>query len=203
MLPTGGVLLRPDRDNRHQEMKDHRPATYQRVWFITGSSADLGRALTEAVLARGERAVVTARTPERIRDLIERYPAQALVLELDVTRQDQVRQAVSEAIDRFGRIDVLVNNAGQLFDSNVFGLVDVTRAVLPAMQRAASGHIVNVLWGVPSRRAVEGFSAALAEELAPLGIEVITIEPGSGNGHRPNDSAAVAEGIIAAVDADN
>jgi NADP-dependent 3-hydroxy acid dehydrogenase YdfG len=179
-----------------------RSSTYERVWFITGSSAGLGRALTEAVLARGERAVVTARTPERVRDLIERYPAQALVLELDVTRQNQVRQAVSEAIDRFGRIDVLVNNAGHLFDSNVFGLVDVTRAVLPAMQRASSGHIVNVLSGVPSRRAVEAFSAALAEELAPLGIEVITIEPGSANGHQPNDLAAAAEIIIAAVDAD-
>src|ERR1700737_5409468 len=93
-------------------MKEHPSATYQRVWFITGSSAGLGRALTDAVLAKGERAVVTARTPERLRDLIERYPAQALVLELDVTRPDQVRQAVSEAIDRFGRIDVLVNNEG-------------------------------------------------------------------------------------------
>ena len=178
-----------------------RSSTYERVWFITGSSGGLGRALTEAILARGERAVVTARTPERVRDLIERYPAQALVLELDVTRQNQVSRAVSEAIDRFGRIDVLVNNAGQLFDSNVFGLVDVTRAVLPAMQRASSGHIVNVLSGVPSRRAVEAFSAALAEELAPLGIEVITIEPGSANGDQPNDLAASAEIIIAAVDA--
>ncbi len=200
MLPTGGVSIRPDRDNRSQEMKAQRPATYQRVWFITGSSADLGRALTEAVLARGERAVVTARTPERVRDLIERYPAQALVLELDVTRQDQVRQAVSEAIERFGRIDVLVNNAGQLFDSSVFGLVDVTRVVLPAMRRASSGHIVNILSGIPSRRAVEGFSAALADELAPLGIKVITIEPASANGHQPGDSAAVAGDIIAAVD---
>jgi NADP-dependent 3-hydroxy acid dehydrogenase YdfG len=183
-------------------MKEHRSATYQRVWFITGSSAGLGRALTEAVLARGERAVVTARTPQRVRDLIERYPAQALVLELDVTQQDQVRHAVSEAIDRFGRIDVLVNNAGQLFDSSVFGLVDVTRVVLPAMRRASSGHIVNILSGIPSRRAVEGFSAALADELAPLGIKVITIEPASANGHQPGDSAAVAGGIIAAVDGD-
>src|SRR6202165_6377427 len=93
-------------------MKEHRSASYQRVWFITGSSEGLGRALTDAVLASGERAVVPARTPERIRDLIERYPAQALVLELDVTRPDQVRRAVSEAIDRFGRIDVLVNSEG-------------------------------------------------------------------------------------------
>src|SRR5438128_6736509 len=105
-------------------MKEYqRPSTYQRVWFITGSSAGLGRALTEAVLDRGERAVVTAQTPERVRDLIEHYPAQALVLELDVTRHEQVSGAVCEAIERFGRIDVLVNNAGQAFDSNVFGVV--------------------------------------------------------------------------------
>src|SRR4030081_3857741 len=90
-------------------MKQHRSATPQRVWFITGSSAGVGRALTEAVLARGERAVVTARTPERVRDLIERYPAQALVLELDVTRPDQVRRVIQEATERFGHIDVLVN----------------------------------------------------------------------------------------------
>ena len=137
-------------------MTRNRSATYQRVWFITGSSAGVGRALTDAVLASGERAVVTARTPERLRDLIERYPAQALVLELDVTRPDQVRQAVCEAIDRFGRIDVLVNN--------------------------------------------EGFSAALADELAPLGIKVITIEPDRFNGHRPDDPTAVADAIIAAVE---
>jgi NAD(P)-dependent dehydrogenase (short-subunit alcohol dehydrogenase family) len=137
-------------------MRQHGSATYQRVWFITGSSAGVGRALTDAVLASGERAVVTARTPERIRDLIERYPAQALVLELDVTRPDQVRQAVCEAIDRFGRIDVLVNN--------------------------------------------EGFSAALAEELAPLGIKLITIEAERFNGHRSDDPRVVADAIIAAVD---
>src|ERR1700716_3737039 len=112
-------------------MKQHRSAMPQRVWFITGSSAGLGRALTEAVLARGERAVVTARKPELVRDLIERYPAQALVVELDVTRHEQVQRSVAEASDRFGRIDVLVNTTGQLFEANVFGLVDVTRAVLP------------------------------------------------------------------------
>ena len=131
----------------------------QRVWFITGSSEGLGRALTETVLARGERAVVTARTPERVRDLIERYPAQALVLELDVTRPDQVRRVAREAIERFGHIDVLVN--------------------------------------------MDGDSEALLQEIAPRGITVITIEPGKSNGHPPNDPAAAADGIIAAVDADS
>jgi len=158
MLRTSGLFLPCELDNRLEKMTGNRSATYQRVWFITGSSTGVGRALTDAVLASGERAVVTARTPERLRDLIERFPAQALVLEFDVSRPDQVRQAVCEAIDRFGRIDVLVNN--------------------------------------------EGFSAALAQELAPLGIKVITIEPVSTHGHRPGDSIAAAEGIIAAVDAD-
>ena len=133
-----------------------RPSTYKRVWFITGSSDGLGRALTDVVLARGERAVVTARAPETLRHLIEHYPAQALILELDVTRHDQVRSAIGQAIERFGRIDVLVDN--------------------------------------------EGFSEALAEQVAPLGIRVITIEPGSVNGRLPGDPAAAAAAIIAAVD---
>ncbi len=90
-------------------MKAQRYASYERVWFITGSSSGLGRALTEMILSRGERAVVTARAPEQVRDLIERFPAQALVLELDVSRLDQVRRVVREATERFGRIDVLVN----------------------------------------------------------------------------------------------
>jgi NAD(P)-dependent dehydrogenase (short-subunit alcohol dehydrogenase family) len=179
-----------------------RSPSYKRVWFITGSAEGVGRALTEAVLARGERAVVTARKPERVRDLIERYPAQALVVELDVTRHEQVQRSVSEASDRFGRIDVLVNTTGQLFDANVFGLVDVTRAVLPFMERVCSGHIINVLSVTPGRLAVEGFSAALARQMAPIGIKVSTFE-GSANGQYPNQSAAVVEAIIAAVDGDN
>jgi NAD(P)-dependent dehydrogenase (short-subunit alcohol dehydrogenase family) len=179
-----------------------RAATYKRVWFITGSSDGIGRALAEAVLARGERAVVTARKPERVRELIERYPAQALVVELDVTRHEQVQRSVSEASDRFGRIDVLVNTTGQLFDANVYGLVDVTRAVLPFMERVCSGHIVNVLSVAPGRLAVEGFSVALAKQMAPVGIKVSTFE-GSANGQYPEESARVAEAIIAAIDADS
>jgi NAD(P)-dependent dehydrogenase (short-subunit alcohol dehydrogenase family) len=179
-----------------------RAATYKRVWFITGSSDGIGRALTEAVLARGERAVVTARKPQAVRDLIERYPAQALVVELDVTRHEQVQRSVGEASDRFGRIDVLVNTAAQIFDANVYGLVDVTRAVLPFMERVCSGHIVNVLSVAPGRLAVEGFSAALAKQMAPLGIKVSTFE-GSANGQYPEESARIAEAIIAAIDADS
>ena len=234
-------------------------ASYNRVWFITGSSGGLGRALAEAVLARGERAAVTARTPERIRDLIERYPSQALVLELNVITREQVRQVVAQAADSFGRIDVLVNNAayGQLgaieelddaqirrqFETNVFGLFDVTRAVLPVMRRARRGHIINVssVGGFAgqarlgaynsSKFAVEGFSEALAQELAPAGIRVTIVEPGrfttdwtgrlpavvptdiadsapptGATGHdrryQPGDPARAADAIIAAVDAD-
>src|SRR6202023_722289 len=112
-----------------------RSSIYKRVWFITGSSEGIGRALTEAVLARGEGAVVTARNPELVRDLIQRYPAQALVVELDVTRHEQVQRSVSEASDRFGRIDVLVNTAGPVFEANLLGVGDITRAVLPLMER--------------------------------------------------------------------
>ena len=109
MPPTSGVLGALWPGQCLQKMQQRESAIYQRVWFITGSSGGLGRALSEAVLARGERAVVTGRTPERVRDLIVRYPAQALVLELDVTRLDQVHSVVREAIERFGQIDVLVN----------------------------------------------------------------------------------------------
>jgi NAD(P)-dependent dehydrogenase (short-subunit alcohol dehydrogenase family) len=234
-----------------------RSGRYNRVWFITGSSGGLGRALAEAVLARGERAAVTARTPERVRDLIERYPAQALVLELNVINREQVRKAVAQAADSFGRIDVLVNNAayGQLgaieelddaqirrqFETNVIGLFDVTRAVLPVMRRARRGHIINMssvggfagqAWlGAynASKFAVEGFSEALAQELAAAGIKVTIVEPGrfrtdwagrwpavvptdiadsappAGPGdatHLPGDPARAAEAIIAAVDAE-
>ncbi|HET6310125.1 MAG TPA: oxidoreductase [Candidatus Nitrosotalea sp.] len=234
-------------------------ASYNRVWFITGSSGGLGRALAEAVLARGERAAVTARTPERVRDLIERYPAQALVLELNVINREQVRKVVAQAADSFGRIDVLVNNAayGQLgaieelddaqirrqFETNVFGLFDVTRAVLPVMRRARRGHIINVssVGGFAgqarlgaynsSKFAVEGFSEALAQELAPAGIRVTIVEPGRfttdwtgrlptvvptdiadsapptgatgrDRRHQPGDPARAADAIIAAVDSD-
>jgi NAD(P)-dependent dehydrogenase (short-subunit alcohol dehydrogenase family) len=234
-----------------------RSGRHNRVWFITGSSGGLGRALAEAVLARGERAAVTARTPERVRDLIERYPAQALVLELNVINREQVRKAVAQAADSFGRIDVLVNNAayGQLgaieelddaqirrqFETNVFGLFDVTRAIVPLMRRARCGHIINVssVGGFAgqarlgaynaSKFAVEGFSEALARELAAVGIKVTIVEPGrfrtdwagrwpavvptdiadsappAGPGdatHLPGDPARAAEAIIAAVDAE-
>jgi NADP-dependent 3-hydroxy acid dehydrogenase YdfG len=179
--------------------ESRRPSTYKRVWFITGASVGIGRTLTEAVLARGERAVVTARRPEPVRDLIERYPAQALIVELDVTQHEQVQRSVFEASDRFGRIDVLVNTTERLSDADVFGLVDVTHAVLPFMERIGRGHVINVVTIAPGRLAVEGFSSLLAKQMAPLGIKVCTFDS-SANGDHPEESANLAEAIMAAVD---
>ena len=175
------------------------------VWFITGCSSGLGRALAGAVLERGWRAVVTARDPRAVADVVAGHGERALPLALDVTDPGQISAAVARAQSAFGRIDVLVNNAGYgylgaveegedaevraLFDTNVFGLVDTTKAVLPGMRARRSGHIVNVssLGGLvgfgatgyyhASKFAVEGLSESLAAELAPLGVKVTIVEP--------------------------
>jgi NAD(P)-dependent dehydrogenase (short-subunit alcohol dehydrogenase family) len=174
-------------------------------WFITGCSTGLGRALAEAVLDRGLRAVVTARDPAQVADLVARHGDRALALSLDVTDHVQVVDAVQRAESAFGGIDVLVGNAGygylaaveegedeeirKLFDTNVFGLADVTRAVLPGMRARRSGHVVTVssLGGLAAfgatgyyhatKFAVEGLSESLAAEVAPLGIKVTIVEP--------------------------
>ncbi|WP_328646499.1 oxidoreductase [Amycolatopsis sp. NBC_00348] len=177
------------------------------VWFITGCSTGLGRALATHVLERGWRAAVTARDPRTVADLVGRHGDRALALTLDVTDPSQVTAAVTRAEEAFGRIDVLVNNAGYgylaaveegddaevrtLFDTNVFGLADVTKAVLPGMRARRSGHVVNVssLGGLAgfgatgyyhaTKFAVEGLSESLAAEVAPLGIGVTIVEPGA------------------------
>ena len=176
------------------------------VWLITGCSTGFGRALVELVLARGWRVVATARGADRVADLVAAAPDRALAVDLDVTDSVQVTAAVDAATERFGRVDVLVNNAGYgyqtsieegdeaeiraQFDANVFGLFAMTRAVLPGMRARRGGAIVNVtsvagLVGFPasgyyaaSKHAVEGFSDSLAAEVAPLGISVTCIEPG-------------------------
>jgi NAD(P)-dependent dehydrogenase (short-subunit alcohol dehydrogenase family) len=180
--------------------------TPQRVWFITGASTGFGRLLAEQVLAKGDKVVATARKPEQIADLTHNHPGAALTLALDVTDNNAVEVAVDSAIKQFGRIDVLVNNAGYglagaieeateeeympVFETNVFGLITLTKAVLPHLRKQRSGHIVNLSsiggligspgWGFynASKFAVEGFSEALAAELAPLGIHVTIVEPG-------------------------
>ena len=176
------------------------------VWFISGCSTGFGHALAELVLARGWRAVVTARDAGHVADLVQDHPETGLAVALDVTDQAQIDRAVAAARERFGRIDVLVNNAGYgyqssveegverdiraQFDANVFGLFALTRAVLPVMRAQRAGRIINItsvagLVGFPgsgyyaaSKHAVEGWSDALAAEGAPLGIKVTCVEPG-------------------------
>ncbi|MFN0000585.1 MAG: oxidoreductase [Burkholderiaceae bacterium] len=176
------------------------------VWFITGCSTGFGRELARRVLARGARAVVTARDKAGVADLAQGHADRCLALDLDVTDPAQIGAAVQAAQERFGRIDVLVNNAGYgyqaaveegddreiraMFDTNVFGLFAMTRAVLPGMRERRSGHVMNItsvagLVGfagsghyAASKHAVEGWSDALAAEVAPLGIRVTCIEPG-------------------------
>jgi NAD(P)-dependent dehydrogenase (short-subunit alcohol dehydrogenase family) len=177
-----------------------------RTWFITGSSTGFGRLLAEEVLKAGENVVATARKVEQVADLEQKYPAQALALPLDVTKQEQVDGAAAQTLERFGRVDVLVNNAGYgvtgaieevsdaelepMYEANVFGLLRVTRAFLPQFRKQRSGHILNLSsigglaaspgWGLyqSTKFAVEGLSEALAQEVAPLGIRVTIIEPG-------------------------
>lgn len=176
------------------------------VWFITGCSTGFGRELAKLVLTRGWRAVVTARRAYQVRDLVEGHEDNALALQLDVTDRTQIAEAVQQAEEKFGRIDVLVNNAGYgylaaieegeedqvraMFETNFFGLVAMTNAVLPGMRARKSGHIVNIssIGGLVSfaasgyyhatKYAVEGMSESLSIELAPLGIRVLIVEPG-------------------------
>jgi NADP-dependent 3-hydroxy acid dehydrogenase YdfG len=178
-----------------------------KVYFITGTSTGFGRALTEAVLERGDRVVLTARKTEAIEDLARENQDNALAVKLDVTNAEERTAAVRAAIERFGRIDVLVNNAGQgslgavegfsseqirkQFEVNCFGVIEMTRAVLPVMREQKSGHILNVtsIGGLASmggfaiycatKFAVEGFSEGLRDEVKPLGISVTIVEPGA------------------------
>ena len=176
------------------------------VWFITGCSTGFGRELAKLVLDRGWRVVVTARGADRVADIAEIAPDRALALDLDVTDKAQIDAAVAAATGKFGRIDVLVNNAGygyqsaieegedqeirDQFEANVFGLFAMTRAVLPVMRAQGSGAIVNIssvggLIGFPAsgyysatKHAVEGFTDALRAEVGPLGIAAMCVEPG-------------------------
>ena len=177
-----------------------------KIWFITGCSTGFGRQLAQQVLERGDRAALTARSPSQLEDFTSQFGERALVLPLDVTKEAMIKQAITDAEAQFGRIDVLVNNAGygyfsaieegedieirRQFETNVFGLFSLTRHALPGMRERRSGHIVNVssIGGLmafaatgyyhASKFAVEGFSESLSMEVAPLGIKVTIIEPG-------------------------
>lgn len=180
-----------------------------RVWLITGSSTGFGRALAEAALAQGDRVIATARHVSKLEDLENNYPQTAKAVRLDVTDRATIQTAVQTGLAAFGRIDVLVNNAGRglmgaieevsdqqirdQFETNVFGLLNVTRAVIPTLRKQGSGHILNLASRggrspVPalglydaSKSTVEGLSESLASELKPFGIKVTIIEPGAFN----------------------
>ncbi|OBJ52765.1 oxidoreductase, partial [Mycobacterium sp. 1423905.2] len=181
-------------------------ATDSKVWFLTGASRGFGLELTRAILSRGDRVVATARRADQILAQLPDAGESLLAVDLDVTNADQAQQAVQRAVDAFGRIDVVVNNAGRgllgaveeasdaavraVYEVNVFGALTVQRAVLPVLRRQRSGHIINISsvggllggpgWGIynSTKFAMEGFSEALAKELAPLGICVTIVEPG-------------------------
>lgn len=178
----------------------------KKVWFITGSSRGLGRSLTEAVLAGGDQVAATARTPGQLNDLAAKYPEQLLPIKLDVTSKEDITCAVATAVAHFGRIDVLVNNAGfgivgaaeaftdeqvqSQLNTNLYAPIEVTRAVLPYMRAQRSGRILQISSvggrvgnsGLTIYQAAKfglgGFSEALAREVAPLGIYVTCVEPG-------------------------
>ena len=199
-----------------------------KVWFITGASTGFGRLLAEEVLKAGGKVVATARNLDKVSDLEAKYPQTAKALALDVTNQAQVDAAVEQTVAKFGRVDVLVNNAGYgvagaieevsqaelmpMFETNVFGLLRVTRAFLPQLRRQRSGHILNLssIGGVvaspgmgyynATKFAVEGLSESLAGELGPLGIKVTIVEPGPFRTDFLGRSGVVAEKRIADYD---
>lgn len=176
-----------------------------RAWFITGASRGFGALVTREALAAGDAVVATARNPAAVTDRFGQHP-NLLAVALDVTDEAQAHAAAAAAVERFGRIDILLSNAGYgllgaveeasaaeieaVYRTNVFGLLNVVRAVLPHMRRQRSGHIMNVSsiggykgyvgWGVygSTKFAVEGLTESLAQEVAPLGIKATIIEPG-------------------------
>ena len=175
-----------------------------KVWLITGCSTGFGRELAKYVLQTGDKVAVTSRNPEDIKDIVDRED-NAIAIQLDVTKPDEIKAAVKQTMDEFGRIDVLVNNAGigyfgaveesedaavrRMFEINFFGLAKMTQEVLPVMRKQRSGHIVNIasiggLRAFPAvgfynatKFAVDGLSEALAKEVAPLGIKVTIVAP--------------------------
>lgn len=176
-----------------------------KIWLITGCSTGFGRALALEALRQGNKVGVSARKIEDIQDIIEKYPESAKAIKLDVTNDAEIKSATEKMIEYFGTVDVLVNNAGigyfgaieesedmevrRMFEINVFGLANMTKAVLPIMRKKKSGHIINIasvggLVGFPgvgfynaTKFAVDGLSESLSKEVAPLGIKVTIVAP--------------------------
>src|ERR1700739_5105667 len=191
-----------------------------KVWLVTGSASGLGRNITEAVLASGARLVATARDPRRLDDVVKKYGDQVRTASLDVADENAANSAVQAAVDAFGRLDVVVNNAGYgdiapfeqlsserfkaLMDTNFYGVVNVTRAALPIMRKQRSGYIFQIssVGGRLARPgstgyhaakwAVGGFTESLAQEVAPFGVKVCALEPG---GMRTNWGACANKDI--------
>src|SRR5579872_3336119 len=189
-----------------------------KVWLVTGSGSGLGRNITEAVLASGARLVATARDPRRLDDVVKKYGDQVRTASLDVADENAANSAVRAAVDAFGRLDVVVNNAGYgdiapfeqlsserfkaVVDTNFYGVVNVTRAALPIMRKQKSGCILQIssVGGRLARPgstpyhaakwAVGGFTESLAQEVAPFGVRVCALEPG---GMRTNWGARANE----------
>ena len=194
-----------------------------KIWFITGSSRGLGRSLTSAVLASGDKVAATARNTDQLKDLAEQYPHQLYPIKLEVTDYKQVHFAVADAIAHFGKIDVLVNNAGfgiigaaeaftdqqvrSQLETNLYAPIEITRAVLPYMRNQRAGRIIQVSSvggrvgnaGLTMYQAAKfglgGFSEALSKEVAPLGIFVTSVEPGGFRTDWAGESMTYAEKI--------
>ncbi len=196
-----------------------------KVWLITGCSTGFGRALALHTLELGYKVGVAARNTEDVKDIISQYPQTAIALKLDVTKEEEIASSTAQVLEQFGCIDVLVNNAGigyfgaveeseeaevrRMFDINVFGLANMTKAVLPIMRKQRSGHIVNIasiggLVGFPgvgfynaTKFAVDGLSESLSKEVAPLGIKVMIVAPSGFRtdwaGRSANNSPVVIE----------
>lgn len=177
-----------------------------KIWLVTGSASGLGREIAEAVLTSGDRLLATARDPQRLNDLVERYGKQVSIAPLDVADEAAAKAAVAKAVDVFGRLDVLVNNAGYgdtapfeqvsserfraLIETNFFGVVSTTRAAIPIMRTQKSGCILQISsvggrLATPgnaayhaAKWAIGGFTEAIAQEVAAFGVKVCALEPG-------------------------
>lgn len=191
-----------------------------RVWFVTGSSKGLGWEFVDAALKAGDQVVATARDPNSVSSFVEEHGDRVLALSLDVTDPDAIDRAVAAAIEHFGRLDIVVNNAGyglrgaieevtdaqirRQMETNFFGALNVTRAVLPQMRAQRSGHIIQIstMGGVlafprlgmyhASKWALEGMTESLAQEVAPFNIKVTIVEPGGFATYWNNDSMEFA-----------
>ena len=195
-----------------------------KVWLITGCSTGFGRELAKQALAKGYQVAVASRNTNDVQDIVAAYPENAIAIKLDVTVAAQIQEAVQTTLQKFGQIDVLVNNAGigyfaaieeseeeevrKMFEINVFGLANMTQAVLPQMRKRRTGHILNVasiggLRAFPgvgfynaTKFAVDGLSEALSKEVAPLGIKVTIIAPSGFRTDWAGRSAKDGESII-------